>query len=561
MATKENRGLAAEWLSLHGYPLPAAASELAPNASEELAGTRPEAFLEQPNVFEAAITASEGWRRLLLWEPFVSVLPMHALGNGDVLHVHVPSPTQQGARPAIVVWDHERDIIDAPRADELGGLPPGDPATPLRFCARALHLVDALVRGRFDLDVFLGFDHAPIDPGHPQLAENIKRYPPSALYSMWHLFFAKDDAKLARALQLAEQSPGRWTRDSAALVRELLGGRNELGAMRDVRALRDEAAAMIADPAVRERATAKQRRASLDRELGSRPGCRLVRIDRSGTPSEARTQASLSGGLALTVTTLGPRTSLVLRHEGRALAAHTLSGDGGPARLEPSFHLLDQDRVALTWPSRSGAPGHPRDGQLVIVGVSARRLVPLAAFAFDLQGLERDGDALLARTLDGSGYRLEAVPPAPAPAPLPPVPGTPCAAPIDASAPPSLDGDRLDLTPSSLRLLRGDTVLFEEPLGEAYAMAAVPARRLVAIHRADHELRPVIDVFFVRRLDAPVGPGEGGCSWVTFPVDGHDVALHGAGDRLRVALDGAWREVDPAVLDAVPRWIQARGWL
>ena len=112
MATKENRGLAAEWLSLHGYPLPAAASELAPNAAEELAGTRPEAFLEQPNVFEAAITAGEGWRRLLLWEPFVSVLPMHALGNGDVLHVHVPSPTQQGARPAIVVWDHERDIID-----------------------------------------------------------------------------------------------------------------------------------------------------------------------------------------------------------------------------------------------------------------------------------------------------------------------------------------------------------------------------------------------------------------------------------------------------------------
>lgn len=560
MASKKKGGLAAEWQTLHGFPLPDAAAKLAPSAEHELEGMRPAGLLEAPNLFEATLAATEGWRRLLLWQPFASVLPMHPLGNGDVLHVFVPSPTQQGGRPAIVVWDHERDVLDAPRPGELEGLPPGDPATPLRFCARALHIVDTLVRGRFDLDVFLGFEHAPIDPAHPQLVENLKRYPPSALYSMWHLFFAKEDAKLARVLELAEQSTGRWIRDSAALVRELLAGRNELGAMKDVRAVRDQAAALIADPAVRERAAAKQRRASLDGSLANLPGCRLIRTDGSGTPSEARTETTLSTGLQLTVTTAGPRTSLVLRHEGRSLDAITLAGDGGPNKLDAGLHALPGDRVALTWRSRPGAPMFPRDGQLQIVGVLDRRLVRLAAFAFDLDGLERDGDALVARTLDGARYRMEGEPRPQPPRPIPPIPGSPAQPPVSPSAP-EIDGDRIELTRMSLRVHRGEQLLYEEPMVETYAMAVVPTRRMVAVHRADFELRPVIDVFFVRRLDGPVGPGEGGCSWVTFAVDGHDVALHGEGDRLFVAIDGAWCEIDRAVLDAVPSWIKARGWV
>ncbi|MCL4731768.1 MAG: hypothetical protein KJ044_15205, partial [Planctomycetes bacterium] len=387
---QESRDFAAEWADLHGHPWPTAAAQLAPDAATELAGMRSAGFLDAPNLFEAAVAASRGADRLLLWGPFLNVAPMHALDNGDVLHVHVPSPRLAGARPAIVVWDHQRDLFEAPRPGDLGGLAPGDPANPLRFCVRSLYIVEALARGRFELDLFTAFDHPVIEAARPDYQANLRDYPPTALYALWHLWFAKDDARLNMLLPVVAQSPSRWIRDCGRLMQQILAGRNELGAITDLRALREQAATVINDPVVRERAAATRRRADLDAFLAGQRGLRLVRTDRQGKPCETATRARLDNGLELTVTAAGPRTSLVLRRDGRALSAFALSGDGGNARHEHSVQVAGGKAAVLYRRSSRDHPQFPRDGQLTLLGLRDNRLAPITSLAFDLDGLELD---------------------------------------------------------------------------------------------------------------------------------------------------------------------------
>lgn len=560
---KKQDAFATEWESLHGYPWPRQAQKLAPAAAHELEGMRPAGLLDAPNVFEATIEATEGWRRLLLWGPFVNLVPMHSLGNGDVLHVYVASAAKKDALTGIVVWNHERDYLEAPAAPDLDGRPAGDTATPMRFFTRAAYIVEALVKGRFDLGLYTAFAHQVPDVNHPALIENIRAYPPTALYTMWHLFFARDDARLAGVLAIAADSPSRWIRDSAALVRQLQEGRNTLFAIKDVSALRDEAARVINDPATLARAIAAQRRAELDAFLASRPGLRLLRTERTGTACQPTTDANLPDGTQLTVTRSGHRVSLVLRRLGRALSAMSLSGDGGLPVFEPSFQIVGGKAALLHKRSDAKAPGFPRDGHLVAVALKAGRLVSVADYQFDIDGLERAGEELMVRTPDGARYRLEGeieVGPDHWRPPIPPLPAVPAEPPVSGTAR-NLDGDEIELTGSTLRVLRGAKLLLEEPMIETYQCAVIPARRMVAVHRTGFDFRPVVDVFWVRPLAKPAKPGEGGVSWVAWPVDGLEIELRASNDSLFVRVDGQWREVDRTVLDAVPGWIQSRGWL
>jgi hypothetical protein len=58
---------------------------------------------------------------------------------------------------------------------------------------------------------------------------------PTALYSMWRAYFF-DEPELGRYLELGRRHKAGLVRDAAALIDALLGGRNELGAITDVRA-------------------------------------------------------------------------------------------------------------------------------------------------------------------------------------------------------------------------------------------------------------------------------------------------------------------------------------
>ena len=58
---------------------------------------------------------------------------------------------------------------------------------------------------------------------------------PTALYSLWRAL-CFDEPELPRYLEIARAHRARLVRDAAALADELAAGRNELGAIRDVRA-------------------------------------------------------------------------------------------------------------------------------------------------------------------------------------------------------------------------------------------------------------------------------------------------------------------------------------
>ena len=74
----------------------------------------------------------------------------------------------------------------------------------------------------------------PADQLRARLAA-CERYVPTALYSLWRAFWFEEPDRAAY-LEVARAHRARLVRDAAALVDELLGGRNELGAIRDVRA-------------------------------------------------------------------------------------------------------------------------------------------------------------------------------------------------------------------------------------------------------------------------------------------------------------------------------------
>ncbi len=157
-------------------------------------------------------------------------------------------------------------------------------------------------------------------------------------------------------------------------------------------------------------------------------------------------------------------------------------------------------------------------------------------------------------------FRPAVAPLNPAPEAMPPIPGTKATPPAE-TAPAEIDGARLELTSTALKVWRGEQLLWEEPFIEAYAMAVIPARRMVAIHCAGRDFRPVVDVHYIHVTDKPAELGGGGCSWVAWPVDGRDVALRSSADALYVDEGDGWREVDAKPLTEIPSWIKARKWL
>lgn len=554
-----------DWQVLHGYPLPDAARRVLVDPAGELAAYRAADFLDRGNVVEAAIQASTAGHRLALWEPFVSVLPSRSLGNGDILFTYVPSPIYDPTSVALLVWNHERDHFDRASDDDLAEVghpgPPGDPAKALSFVGRGAYLVELLARGRFDLGAYLAYEHLPL-ADTAAFRANVAASPPTGVYALWHLFFAGPAAALPPILEAARHSPARWTRDSAALIDELLAGRTQLGPIADVQALRAEVAAVASDPATTARVAAARWRAQVEQQLARVGPATLIRDDAAAAPCPGVAAARL-GDLDLEVLEARPHQHrLVLRRDGRALDAMPLAGVGGTPDHAPVFEVVRDAPAPLVALWRPYDPARPQVmGAVALVAVVEGRLVHVCEWPLDVHHLETRDGALVARTADGAGYRLaglDAVRPA-APAP-PRLPGR-VASPPASSPPPELDGDRLELTPTSLQLWRGKRMLFEEPLPEAYAMTVLPARRMVAVYGTSFEHRPIVDVLYVRSLQRKVKAGQGCCSWVSLAVDGCDVQLASTDDRLYVHDGRDWIEIDDEPLTSVPSWIRNRGWV
>ena len=548
------------WKILHGSDLPAAVARLAPDAATENANWRKASFLDQPNVFVAAVLDSHDSHHLPLWEPFANLVPIESLGNGDMLFVH--APLQPGPAP-VVVWNHETDRIEEPTADDLGSLPRADPGGPIRFATRSLYIVRLLARGRFELDEFLAFGHGPFTMDDNFLG-NVKKYPPTALYAMWHLFFQKDEKSLKRVLDAAGASPARFIKDSAALVRELLDGRKDLGEVKDLHKLRDEIAPIITNPKTLEQAVARQRRAMIDRRLAGAPGpVRLVPTKAAAVKPAARIRESKIGDAVLVIkeTKKPPRTCLVLTRDGRSLAATDLIAPGAlpiPRSSEPGFVRAGKAAVAVWRTSDPKANTFPHDGSVTFYTVVKDRIVPFTGFDLDVAHIDEKG---VVRTLDGAGYEVEGLDSKPpVPEAIPPIPGRKSKPPAQA-APAEIDGVRFELTPTALKAWREKKLLWEEPFIEAYSMAVLPARRMIAIHAVGHDFRPVVDIYYVHVTDKPARLGDGACSWVCWPVDGRDIVLKSSADALYVDEGDGWREVDSKPLTDVPSWIKARKWL
>jgi suppressor of fused len=81
----------------------------------------------------------------------------------------------------------------------------------------------------------------------PARRQACERFVPTALYSMWRAYFF-DEPELAQYLEVGRDHAARVVRDAARLIDELRGGRNELGAIRDVRAFLHAVRALDLDP-------------------------------------------------------------------------------------------------------------------------------------------------------------------------------------------------------------------------------------------------------------------------------------------------------------------------
>jgi len=569
-----SKSLRSTWKQLHGAPLPTTVAPLADAAASVLSTYRADDFTAAANVFEAAVERSANGHGLLLWEGFGSVLPVHTLGNGDILFVSVP----RGGAPATLVWNHERDDFVAASDEDLaeveGGdeLPRGDAAQVLRFTARSRYLVDLLVHGRFDLARYTSFPHVPLATDGTALFDNVRTWPPTGMYAMWHLLFLGDEAGLARVLAAAAESTSRWVRDSAAVIEQLRDGRDDLGALRGFAATRTQVARIISDPKTTEQIAVAERRADIEaRILQPQSPIRLVRDDADSSMAEPVTSATF-GDLALAIEEQKyGQLRLVLREHGRIRSVLDVANTPDAVQPhEPGFVVVqDAPPIVALWRCADPqAAMFPHNGSLWLVGVNGRHLVTAASFEFDVDHLEtspasgrRSREQVVARTADGAGYRVDVVAGAPLPAPSgEPLPGSPAEPPPQSPAL-EISGDRLELADRVLRLWRGKKLLFEEPVGEAYAMTAIPGRRMVAIYGVGMDLRPIVDVYYVRELTRKVKPGQGTCSWVSFPVDGLPVELRSTEDRLYVYDGESWIEIDDEPLTEVPSWIRSRGWV
>ena len=70
--------------------------------------------------------------------------------------------------------------------------------------------------------------------------KDFKTTVPRAMYNLFATYFRKDDKRNDQFIALAKNSPSRIIRDAGALIEEFRNGRNELGLIKDLEALRSD---------------------------------------------------------------------------------------------------------------------------------------------------------------------------------------------------------------------------------------------------------------------------------------------------------------------------------
>lgn len=424
---KGTPNLAAAWSRLHGTKLPAKVADLIEGSGDSDHLQELGALPDTENTFRWSVEQSQDANRLPLWTAFVNLVPARMLDNGDIAYVYVH---REGTATPVVVWDHERDVpawVATEQVDNLEQVEPGalevvspSPAaqSAMRFTHRAAYIVEALSRGRFELDQFLVFNHPPVEMKEP-LPTNIKAFPPTALYILWHLYFSKQDAMLEQALVLAEQSDARLIHDCALLLREVLAGKTMVGTT-DVAKIRDKAATIINDPATRQQAQAREVRARVDAQVAKLQGPIRFLKQTSAVAGVALTPPVSDGqmqelgaeyAVSVVRTERPPIADLVLSVRGpsgewSAASPVRITDSGLPITLqyEPACLGIGPNHVLLWRLAKAQSPNYPMDGQVAVHAIVDGRLKPLFVFPMDVAQVGvRDGQVVVVAT-DGTEY-------------------------------------------------------------------------------------------------------------------------------------------------------------
>ena len=79
-----------------------------------------------------------------------------------------------------------------------------------------------------------------VTKGSSYNVKDFKTTVPRAMYNLFATYFRKDDKRNDQFIALAKNSPSRIIRDAGALIEEFRNGRNELGLIKDLEALRSD---------------------------------------------------------------------------------------------------------------------------------------------------------------------------------------------------------------------------------------------------------------------------------------------------------------------------------
>ena len=111
---------------------------------------------------------------------------------------------------------------------------------------------------------------------HEQFLENAPRYVPTALYLLFRYFFFDDEARLTETLAACEGSPSRLICDAVELVRQLQQGRQQLGSIDDIQALRRRFLELDLDPDRAEAREVERQQAAAEADRARQEAARRV---------------------------------------------------------------------------------------------------------------------------------------------------------------------------------------------------------------------------------------------------------------------------------------------
>ena len=115
----------------------------------------------------------------------------------------------------------------------------------------------------------------------PARYEACEKFIPTALYAMWRAFLF-DEPELAQYLEIGRRHAARLVRDAARLIDDLRGGRNQLGTIKDVRAMLAAFRALDLDPRRAAQRTAEAEAAA--KEEAARGVEATAELERTPTP-------------------------------------------------------------------------------------------------------------------------------------------------------------------------------------------------------------------------------------------------------------------------------------